>query len=213
MNIIVHPTSTSTITTSACNQLAFGPIIYTTPGTYTHTFTSVFGCDSTVTINLVSIFHVNDSVTQNGNLLTAHQSFAGYQWVNCSNGYALIAGATNQSYTATANGSYAVIIYKNGCIDTSNCYTVTNIGIDEYTNSNGITITPNPFTSQTTITFSEAQKNTTIKITDVLGNVIQQLTTNNRQLTLDMSGFAKGIYFVRITDENKNVVNRKIVLN
>ena len=46
---------------------------------------------------------------------------------------------------------------------------------------------------------------------NVLGECIQQLTTNNKQLILDMSSLAKGIYFVRIEDENRNVVNKKII--
>ncbi len=37
-----------------------------------------------------------------------------------------------------------------------------------------------------------------VKIYDVMGNVIQQLTTNNKQLTLDVSGLAKGMYFVEV---------------
>ena len=77
---------------------------------------------------------------------------------------------------------------------------------------NQITISPNPFTSQTTISFSSEQNNTIIKVINVIGEVIQQLTTNNKQLTLDMSGASKGIYFAEIIDANKNVVNKKIVV-
>lgn len=85
-------------------------------------------------------------------------------------------------------------------------------GIKEATQTNEITIYPNPFTSQTTITFSEVQKNAVIKVVNVLGECIQQLTTSNQQLILDMSGQAKGIYFVEIMDEKGNDVNRKIVV-
>jgi len=76
---------------------------------------------------------------------------------------------------------------------------------------NGISIYPNPFTSTTTITFSEEQKNTSLKITDVIGQTILQSTITNQQYTIDMSSFAKGIYFVSIQDENKNIINRKII--
>jgi hypothetical protein len=91
------------------------------------------------------------------------------------------------------------------------------LGINETDNNSHITISPNPFTSTTTITFSEelfrqAQQPSTIKVMDVLGQTIQQYTINNRQSTIDMSGYAKGIYFVQITDEKKTIVNRKIVV-
>ncbi len=35
---------------------------------------------------------------------------------------------------------------------------------------------------------------------------------NQKSATIDMSSYSKGIYFVRIEDENKNMMNRKIVL-
>ncbi len=100
------------------------------------------------------------------------------------------------------------------------------VGINNKTKEETITIAPNPFTSQTTISFSEEFRNNgtgsqhTIKIMNLVGECIQQLTTNNKQLILDMSNVAKGIYFVRIEDtsagsvtENKKVVNRKIIKN
>ncbi|MEI6487769.1 MAG: T9SS type A sorting domain-containing protein [Bacteroidota bacterium] len=87
------------------------------------------------------------------------------------------------------------------------------VGIDNSSKNDGVSITPNPFTSQFTISFGEEQKNTTIKIMNPLGECIQQLATNNQNFTIDMSGYAKGIYFVRIEDEKKNIVNRKLIKN
>jgi len=45
---------------------------------------------------------------------------------------------------------------------------------------------------------------------NVLGECIQQQTTNNKQLTLDMRGLAKGVYFLSVNSQ-QGVVNRKIV--
>ncbi len=73
-------------------------------------------------------------------------------------------------------------------------------------------IAPNPFSSKTNISFSEEQKNTTIKITDMLGNVIKSEKVKGNNITIDMSGNAKGVYLVRMEDENKNLICRKIVL-
>ncbi len=71
------------------------------------------------------------SVTQSGITLKANATSAQYKWLDCNNGYAVIAGATSQTYTPTSNGSYAVEIKQNGCIDTSACYSITNIGVIE----------------------------------------------------------------------------------
>ncbi len=92
------------------------------------------------------------------------------------------------STTLTNNGSYDIFIAK---LDGTT-------GIAEIENGETVLLAPNPTTSHTTITFNEAQKNTSIKVMNTLGECIQQLTTSNQQLTLDMSGYAKGVYFVKI---------------
>jgi len=37
------------------------------------------------------------------------------------------------------------------------------------------------------------------------------INKNGCSTTLDMIGFARGMYFVQITDANKNVVNKKVI--
>jgi len=63
--------------------------------------------------------------------------------------------------------------------------------------------------------FNEEQKNTTIKVTDVAGRVIRNYELgirNEKSVTLDMSGYAKGVYFVEVKTE-KGRVNRKMIKN
>ncbi len=95
-------------------------------------------------------------------------------------------------------------------------------GIHENQNIETFIIYPNPFTSQTTISFSSKHTSASsvthsIKVTNILGEQVFQSTINSKQYTLDMAGIAKGIYFVQITDGSAgsptgNVVNRKIVV-
>ena len=91
---------------------------------------------------------------------------------------------------------------------------VCSLSVNALSNETQIIITPNPTSSLTTISFSEEQTNTTIKLTDITGRMINDkwLMVNGKTATLDMSGYTKGIYFVQITDANKNVVNRKVVV-
>ncbi len=89
--------------------------------------------------------------------------------------------------------------------------------LNPVSSSSLFTIAPNLFTSETTISFTKQStknriNNHLINVTDVLGNTIQQLETTNQQVTLDMSGVAKGIYFVRMADEKGNTMNKKIIL-
>ncbi len=87
-----------------------------------------------------------------------------------------------------------------------------NENINELQTKNNIDIFPNPFTSQTTTTFSEQQINTIIKITNVLGEEIKTINFTGRQLTIDRSEMKAGIYFIQTTDEKKNVTNNKIII-
>ncbi|OFY87542.1 MAG: hypothetical protein A3F72_20910 [Bacteroidetes bacterium RIFCSPLOWO2_12_FULL_35_15] len=73
-------------------------------------------------------------------------------------------------------------------------------------------ISPNPFTSQTTITFSEDKNNIIIKILDLLGKEIKSLNFTGNQLTIEKDDMSRGIYFVQVTDENNNRINKKILI-
>lgn len=153
---------------------------------------------------------IDDSVIQSGISLTA-VSPGVYQWLNCNTGYGEIPLANNQSYTPSTNGSYAVRIKKSGCLDTSACVNVTSTGIFE-NNLFSVFIAPNPFTNQTLITFSKEQKNTLIKIIDMFGKEINSINFTGKQLTIEREAMSNGIYFLQITDRERNVVNKKIVL-
>lgn len=77
---------------------------------------------------------------------------------------------------------------------------------------------PNPSSGTITISMNSQgneKGKISVKITDVLGQEIMNdklLIITGSSTTIDMNDFAKGIYFMRIEDENRNVVNRKIVL-
>lgn len=84
---------------------------------------------------------------------------------------------------------------------------ITNTYID-----NTISIYPNPFISESTIYFGEQQKNTTIRIIDLLGKEIKTINFTGTQLTINKGEMQAGVYCVQITDENKKVISRKIII-
>lgn len=75
-------------------------------------------------------FDLNVSV--NATTLTSAQSSSIYQWIDCDNGNSVIPSANAQSYLATQNGNYAVILGSGSCADTSACYAVNALGIDDF---------------------------------------------------------------------------------
>lgn len=94
----------------------------TEAGSFQHVTSSLVDCDSTITISL-SLNEVNTSVEQNNYTLNANETNATYQWFNCSTTQG-IADSTANSFTAFVDGEYAVVITKDGCVDTSNCHYV-----------------------------------------------------------------------------------------
>jgi len=87
------------------------------------------------------------------------------------------------------------------------------LGINDIGLNNDFTIYPNP-SSGIFILDNKGNRNakTTIRITTALGETVYQSMVSNEKSTIDLSCVAKGIYFVQITDEKKNAVNKKIVV-
>ncbi len=138
--------------------------------------------------------------------LTASPAGETYQWINCATN-ATIAGATNETFTPTANGNYAVIVDNGICIDTSDCVAVNGVGIDE-SNLIAANIYPNPTSNQVSISFDGAIAN--LKITDAQGKLIRLATIQNNA-TLSISSFDSGIYFFEIATEKGSTIKRLVV--
>lgn len=195
------------LTDSACHQYITpsGQII-TTTGIHYDTIPNSIGCDSIITMDI--LIKMNDTtVTQNGATFTATQTGVSYQWVDCNNGYLSIVGETSQNFTATANGSYAVIL-TGDCIDTSACHSINNIGIND-NNELGASVYPNPNQGSFNVTTQEIAD--LIIIRDILGNEIYTIEPNSLQTTISISDQAKGIYFITITKDDKNSHIRVVV--
>ncbi|MBL7938968.1 MAG: T9SS type A sorting domain-containing protein [Flavobacteriales bacterium] len=178
----------------------------TEPGSYTATFTSSSGCDSTVILTLVP-GEVNTSVVQNGNTLISTASGAAWQWVDCNNDNAPIPGATGQYYQATAVGSYAVIVDQ-GCTAMSDCYDVTTIGMEER-QLPLFSLWPVPVSDVLNVELGRAAQNATLTILDMTGReVLQRTIGNTRKMGVDVSGLHAGAYFVRVQADGATRVVR-----
>jgi len=197
------------INATACNSYTLNTISYQTSGTYIQSLLASNGCDSVLTLYL-TIDSSNASVTITDPTLTA-QSIGTYQWLNCSTVFTPLLNETNQSYTATANGDYAVIITNGACVDTSACYTIYTVGLNQIGSNEELIITPNPATNQFTIENSQLRINA-IHIYNVLFEEVlfKQLTTSNQQLSIDVSTWKAGVYFVEVETE-KGFIRKKLV--
>jgi ELWxxDGT repeat protein len=80
-------------------------------------------------------------------------------------------------------------------------------GISEVESGNNLIIYPNPTSGMINIT-TDASREATYEIFDVLGNVILKQQNINQA---DLSSFAKGIYFIRVSDNNSSTTKRIII--
>ncbi|MCE9538927.1 MAG: T9SS type A sorting domain-containing protein, partial [Bacteroidetes bacterium] len=200
-----------TLTICSGQSLAVGTHTYTSSGNYTDVLTSVHSCDSIV-ITQLFVSQVDTSVSVSSNTLTANAVSATYQWINCNNGNAPVTNETNQSFTASANGNYAVIVNQNGCSDTSSCYNIIHIGIKENSSASFFNIYPNPFTFQTTVEFSQEQKNTNLKILDDLGKELKSINFSGKKIIIEKGELPPGIYLVQVKTE-LGIISKKIIIN
>ena len=177
-------------------------------GNYYDTLLSINGIDS-ILIQQLSLTVIDTSISTISNILTSNSSGSSYQWLDCNNNYAYISGATNQNYTALTNGSYAVEITKNGCIDTSSCYSIIVIGVNEVINHLGILIYPNPNTGLFTIEKpTDLNKELKVRLLDATSKLIldKVIPIGKQKVHIDITNYSNGIYYLQlIIDEEITV--------
>lgn len=132
-----------------------------------------------------------DNVT---GVLTAPAGYASYLWSN---------GATTQSITAVASGSFTVTVTNaRGCQKTSAPANVS-VGIEEGLSFNALTMSPNPTNGMVNVSFELAKnEEVTLSVFDLAGKMIasQQntLLTGTHTLNINMANESAGIYIVNI---------------
>jgi hypothetical protein len=203
INLTLAPNTTSNITPTLCGGIYTAPsgATYSASGVFNDTILNSVGCDSIITINL-TINTVNTGVNQsgtNGENMSAI-AIGTYQWIDCAT-MTPIAGQTFGNFTATANGTYAVIVTENGCTDTSACFTVAGLGINQNILADLVKLYPNPTTGAFTINLGMINEGFTIELLNNVGQVLKTTLFNNTdQGQVEIEG-ASGLYFVRITNQ------------
>ena len=196
------------IGTSTTNSIT--SVASSTSGNITISANNSCGSSAAQTLSL-TVNSVDTSVSQSGAILTAGASGAVYQWINCIDNTP-ISGQTNQSFTASTNGNYAVIVLQNTCSNTSSCYNIFSVGIIENNSSMIIIIYPNPSNGKFIIEMKQME-NGVIEIYNALGEKVYQsiLLSTHNVTTIDLSMQPKGIYFANIYDGEK-INSKKIIV-
>lgn len=198
LHLTINQSSVLNTSQTACKNYFVNGNNYTSSGIYTFPYTNAAGCASTWHLNL-TIVTPDTSVSQNGAILTSNQAAASYQWLDCNNSNTPIAGATSQIFTAPVNGNYAVLVNKNTCSDTSDCYAVIGLEINEQNLNEVFSLYPNPATQFIKLHVNPKWQLSTIRLLNPLGQVLQQKERlSSIDFTFDISDFANGIYYFEL---------------
>ncbi len=208
IDVTILNSSSSTDVITACDAYTWidGNTYTTNNNVATDTLINTAGCDSVVTLDLTINKTPGNSVSQNGTILTADATNVNYQWLDCDSNCVLLAGETHQSFTATANGNYAVVVSNNGCVDTSACFFVTITNILENNLGCDFELYPNPTDRKINIDLGEAHNEIILNIFDYKGQLMRELFYNDQQkVTIDFIE-PPGIYFIVIYSKmNKSI--------
>ncbi|MDG2344153.1 MAG: T9SS type A sorting domain-containing protein, partial [Flavobacteriales bacterium] len=191
LDLTINNSNTGTDFQTACGTYTWidGNTYTASTNTPTYNLTNTFGCDSVIILDL-TLNMVDNGITNNSPILTANAIGATYQWLDCNNNYAPIPVEINQSFTATANGSYAVEVTQNGCVDTSACEQVNNVGVNEI--NSRITLHPNPTTG--IVELQGINGSFKVDVYDYAGKFLQSTDHS----TIDLSDYPKGIYLLKV---------------
>lgn len=214
LNLTLNTSASSTQTEVACATYTWvaDGMTYTTTGQYTATLQTVAGCDSVVTLDL-TIDNVDNGVSfdyPNGTFVADETSpNATFQWMYCTN-MSAIANETSASFTPQANGDYAIEVSNGVCVDTSDCVSINNVGV-ETVNEDLFNIYPNPNNGSFNILLNGINEGV-VRISDAQGRVVYENTfVEMAGINVQLPQVGKGLYTVQVYGKLGNTVKRVVV--
>lgn len=155
---------------------------------------------------------LNLNVSQNIDTLTAIESGATYQWLDCSTNTPLV-NDTLQSLHVTQTGNYSVVITKGSCSDTSACIPMTITSLNEVTAHDQLyRISPNPILDRAYLSITDIELESNIQLYDLSGKLLEEFTSRGkRRVELDLNQYNSGLYFLKIGNSKGELKTFKVV--
>lgn len=125
--------------------------------------------------------------------------------------YAAGLGWTHSYYNAASQGCGSSCIYSSSMIfyikGTDSCglrfMVPIPVGTEDRLSLTGMSLSPNPFSSQARISFTESMDHATATLTNVLGETLWTQAFNGKELSVDGADLPSGAYFLRVESGGK----------
>lgn len=209
IDLTVNETTYASISPAACDSFISpsGNIWYSS-GLYTDVIPNANGCDSIISVNL-TVVETPQISNNNGILETVNYTNTSYQWLDCNNNYAVISGATSNTFTPSSMGSYAVLTIRANCIDTSACYAYnTTAMLNNKKNLKDLKVYPNPTNGEVKISHPLSNESLMIYQFNIAGELIHQQQLANNGL-IEIKG-PSGVYFLEIVNQSESALLKVI---
>jgi hypothetical protein len=136
-----------------------------------------------------------------------------YQWFLTNNS---VSGATSATYKPAATGSYKIqITDANGCKNVSDSFSlvVTAVNPSIETSADHIAkIAPNPASTDVMLYFKQKPTKTlSIKLLNLNGQVLKQITTNSQSTRITLSDIIAGNYIIEIIGKGYNQTQQLLI--
>jgi surface protein len=142
------------------------------------------------------------AVNQGSSSLVAGEIGATYQWLDCNDNLSPISNETNQAYSPTQPGSYAVEVSNENCTVISDCIEWT-LGLTPELSTNLIKVYPTPFETSLFVEIKEFPK--AIKVLDMQGKLVLEVSLEQEVNHIDLP-IASGIYNLVIDGDTRKII-------
>ncbi len=190
-------------------------ICYDSAGTFNAMLIASHGGerDTLTFTNFIHVFVTPPTpvITQHHDTLycSTDPSYSSYQWYDSTT---LIPGATDTFLIVTHGGNYNVAVTNEfGCKISVGITIAHNVGINEFSADNYISLSPNPASTQLTIHTSSSSINgsATVSIMNVLGEIIQEEKLKwTDDIIINIKNIPPGIYFLQMKTESGSDTKR-----
>ena len=185
----IHQSVATTVTETACSYYVWDGTVYTQSGTYVKHFFTPWGCDSVVTLHL----DIHQPQSTEFSITTENSCYTWNGIDYCQSG----------TYMQSFEDQY-------GCDSVVTLHLTLQVGISEF-DDYAVSLYPNPTTGVTYVEVSGDEMES-VEVYDAYGKLLQTMKVSGNVTQLELSGYATGTYYVRVTT-TKGVVTKRVIKN